>query len=608
MRRTDARWLAIAALLGTLSPIAGCPSTPTATAPTTTTQAASASASASGSAAHAIEPFAIAAENAEAAAAAEGALRAGGDAVDATVAAALVLGVATPTACGIGGGGFAVVWRAKEQTAYVIDFRETAPAKIDSAAFAMKKKPPELRGASMGIPGETLGLHTLVARWGRRTWKEDVEPAIEVARRGPAMTAHTARALAYFGKDLPTLVPEFASEWIPGGVVRAVGERSARTHLAETLTLIADQGPRVLYEGAIASEIVAAATKAGATLTLDDLKHYTTVDRAPLHVHWKGPNASAHGREIFTMPPPSAGGVMLAELLVADDLLRARDGHGLDRDAWESGAYVHRVDELMRGAIDDRARFIGDPEMFPVDSNKLTGAAWLGARIAKLDDHTTHKPIDLRVEEHGTSHVSVLDGDGNAVSLTTTVNLPFGAMVEVPGRGIMLNDQLDDFSDATPPSGDPGLARPDGMVTNAPRPGARPTSSMTPTIVVEDGKVVAVIGGSGGMRIATSVTWVTLATLLFGIDPATAIAAPRIHPSGADLYVEAGTPAELRKDLTSRGETIKEGPVFNAVTMIGVDRSGATPVLRAAGDARKGGVGIVSTASSASAAASASAR
>ncbi|MFI5296966.1 MAG: gamma-glutamyltransferase [Polyangiales bacterium] len=591
LRVRDARRLAIAPIaLAILSPIAGCPSTPPASTPVTAVAPASASAAES----HALVPFAVATENPEATAAAESVLRAGGDAVDAAVAAALVLGVATPTACGLGGGGFAVVWRAKEQTAYVIDFRETAPAKLDRGAFELKKRPPERRAASMGVPGEVLGLHTLVARWGRRAWKEDVEPAIGVARRGPAMTAHTLRALTLFGKDLPELVPEFASEWMPAGHARAVGERSPRPHLAETLTTIAEQGPRVLYEGAIASELVAAATKAGGTLTLDDLKRYSTVDRAPLHVHWKG---TGHGREIFTMPPPSAGGLMLAELFVADDLLRARDGRGLDRDAWGSGAFVHRVDELMRGAIDDRARFVGDPEMFPVDLGKLTSAAWLSPRLGRLDDHASHKPIDLRVDEHGTSHVAVLDADGDAVSLTTTINLPFGARVEVPGRGLMLNDQLDDFSDAMPPTGDATIARPDGFVTNAPRPGARPTSSMTPTIVVQDGKVIAVIGGSGGMRIATSVTWVSLATQLFGLDPAAAIEAPRIHPSGPDLYVEATTPAELRTDLSSRGETVKEGPVFNAVTMIGVDRSGPAPVLRAAGDARKGGVGVVASAS-----------
>src|SRR5262249_28923711 len=241
----------------------------------------------------------------------------------------------------------------------------------------------------------------------------------------------------------------------------------------------------------------------------------------------------------------SAGGVMLLEALLADRRLRETTGKGFDRDPLGSGAYLHRVAEVMRGALDDRAHSIGDPDFVPFDAASILDDGRMDQRLALMEQGGTHKPAELRVDEHGTTHVSILDDEGNAVALTTTVNNPFGAQFVAGETGILLNDELDDFTRPSPdiPAG-----------PTAPRPLGRPLSGMPSAIGIEDGRPSVVVGGSGGMRIATSVALVVLSRFLYGTSPGDAIGWPRINPMlDGTLLVEPDLPTSVRSELTKLG-------------------------------------------------------
>lgn len=514
--------------------------------------------------------YAVATENGEASRIALDVLRAGGDAVDAAVAGALALGVATPTACGIGGGGFAVVYRAKTKEVLVVDFRETGPAAIDAAALDRRPLPPSERGHVVGVPGEVAGLHLLVSKYGKKSWHDDVLPAVALAKNGFLMTAHVARGSKMVENELRTLAPALGVRMLAAAGPMPVGTRILRPELSTTLQAIADKGPRVFYEGAIAQSIVDAAHAVGGTLSMADLAAYQPKLRKPIRF-------TLGSREIVTMPPPSAGGLMLAETLRAHTLKK------LDAAPYGSAETTHFIAELMRGALDDRARFIGDPDATPVDVDALLADARLSQRLAKIDPWSTKPPVELRVDEHGTSHLSIVDAEGNAVALTTTVNGPYGSKIVAGDTGILLNDELDDFGKTIDAIGNK---------PNVPRPGARPTSSMTPTIVLENGLPVMVVGGSGGTRIASSVTLASVAHLVFGMSPGDAVGWPRIHPIGSKLLVEPTFSPTVVAELGKRGETVTTAEAINAVQMVAVDRKGGTVRFVAASDPRKGGVAL----------------
>jgi len=514
------------------------------------------------------QKHAVATEHEAASKIARDVLRLGGDAVDAAAAAALALGVATPTACGVGGGGFAVVFRQKTKEVYVLDFRETAPAGLDVTALDARPLPPDKRGHLVGVPGEIAGLAKLVQKFGKRSFREDVLPAAELAEQGFMLSAHVARAAGYFEKPLRALVPTLGARLLGGGGPLPVGTKVVREDLARTLHTIAQQGPKAFYDGPLSEAMVDAAKAVGGTLTRKDLADYAPKERKPLTLQMGA-------RTLYTMPAPSSGGLMLAQAMVARAHLGAMK--------IDSGVYLHTVAELMRGSLDDRARFVGDPEATPYDLAPLYAEARMKARLAKISPDKTHPPVELRIDEHGTSHLSIVDAEGNAVALTTTVNGPFGAKIVAGDTGILLNDQLDDFGKTA----DAIEKKP-----NVPRAGARPTSSMTPTVVIEDGKVIAVAGGSGGPRIATSVTLVMLARLVFGAAPGDAVGWPRIHATGSKLLLEPSFGTELGDDLTKRGETVEVTDALNAVQLIVVEPRPTGRWLGAAADPRKGGLSL----------------
>lgn len=465
----------------------------------------------------------------------------GGDAADAAVAAALVAGVVSPTSSGLGGGGFALILVPGETVPHVIDFRETAPSALDPKALEQKPLPFEQRGLMIGVPGEARGLFEIVNRFGKRPFRELTRAAERHARTGYAVSPHMNRILS--SRMAPDLKrdPGLARLFFPGGNAALVGKKIKNAALARTLTRLGAEGPNAIYDGAIGAEIVAGARAAASPITADDLRGYAARERTPLKVSWAG-------YDIFTMPPPSAGGLLVAQTLgmIPVETVRRMTPHG--------PAYQHLLAEAFRAAFIDRFRHAGDPDLVSVDTQALLAPQRLSRMRSRLALDRTHALPLLAQEEHGTHHLLVADRTGMVVSLTTTVNRPFGAKIALPDSGIVLNDELNDFTLAEDAATLGVKASP-----NAPRPNARPVSSMTPTIVLQAGRPVLALGGSGGMTISPNVTQLLVARLAFGQTPAELTRAARFHipfrPPNT-LLVDPSTPAEHREELAYRGERV----------------------------------------------------
>lgn len=325
---------------------------------------------------------AAATENTLATRAAISVMQAGGNAVDAAIAAVLVGGVASPTSSGIGGGGFAMVWLAGKKRATVIDFREVAPAAVDVSAFEHRPFSDAERGKYVGVPGEVAGLWMLHERFGKAPWKDLVAPAIRHATQGFPVGRFLGGSLIANKKRL-VIDPGIASVFYPGGKPAAVGQLVRRPALGATLQRIAAEGPKALYQGSIAAELAQTAKSAGGALTTRDLAAYKPVERTPIHVEWEG-------YDVYTMPPPSAGGLMLAETL------RLFSKAELVRLGRQSGAYQHVLAEAMRGAISDRMRFLGDPAKQPADVGALISPrGWRSARRASPSIAPTRCPASI---------------------------------------------------------------------------------------------------------------------------------------------------------------------------------------------------------------------
>jgi gamma-glutamyltranspeptidase/glutathione hydrolase len=533
--------------------------------------------------------LAAATDHAEATRAAVEVMTAGGNAIDGAIAAALTLGVVNPSASGIGGGGFAMVYTAKDQKVTVLDFRETAPARYSSELLFPPPKPGEKpksrwawtgpKGWVVGVPGEPAGLEELSRRFAKKSLATDAAHAIALAQNGFVVGKHTAEQVAAFKERLAT-VPSMASSFLPGGQPVPFATRVKRPELAATLSRYATQGKAWIYGGPTAQKIVDAVKAAGGTMTLDDLASYKVKERAPL-------SRTIDGRTVYTMPAPSAGGLMLLETL---GMYGASSSSALVPMGFGSSAYLHTIAEAMRGAFADRARIASDPDIEPgVDAayQSALDPAQLAARKAKIDPQKTHAPAEFKTRESGTSHLVTVDAEGNVVSLTTTVNGPFGASITAGDTGILLNNELDDFTAAD----DVKVFGVKDGGPNRPRPRARPVSSMTPTIVIENGAPILALGGSGGTRIATGVTQAALARLVFDLDPSACVSHPRVHTQGADLMVDREIPQDVRYGLGARGETVKDEPFAgSAIQMIAWSRPAGQPVrILAASDPRKVG-------------------
>jgi gamma-glutamyltranspeptidase/glutathione hydrolase len=507
----------------------------------------------------------------------------GGDAVDAAVAAATTLGVVAPAGSGLGGGGFALVWRAKEKRVTTYDFRETAPRAFDAAAFeartvAAEARKAETRGMLVGVPGEVAGLTALHAKFGKLPLADDVAFASRTAREGFPVGRYLAEVLKGDGLKIashPTIGPLF----FEAGALRPRTATVKREALARTLARIGDEGAKAFYEGPIAARMVELARNFGSQLTLADLASRTSQERSALE-------RTFGKRAVYTMGSPSAGGVMLLEALTV---------HGADatsalaaQGAGSSG-YLHAIAETMRAALADRVAAVGDAAVDPQASTRveeLLDRTRLETRRAARDPQRAHAATDFVARERGTSHLIVIDDAGNIVSLTTTVNGPFGARLETED-GILLNDELDDFTTRA----EARLFLGDRPSPNAPRPLARPVSSMMPTLVVDDGEPRLVLGGSGGRRIATACTQVALRALLFGDDAAEAVSAPRVHVgAGVELLLEKDVAADVESALRARGNDVKRDTMKAAVQAMSFARDGELRSIHAAADPRKCGL------------------
>jgi gamma-glutamyltranspeptidase/glutathione hydrolase len=513
---------------------------------------------------------AVASDHPLASAAGAAVLKAGGNAIDAACATALALGVLHPEASGIGGGGFALVYVAKEKKVHALDFRERAPAAITPQKFWKDGKAvPSLSkegGLAVAVPGEVAGLGELVKRWGKKPFSTCVDPAQKLAAKGAPASWRLALDLETLTKETPAADPVFAKMFV-GPKMPKEKDVYKRPELAATLAKLRAGGPGVFYKGPIAGEIVKAVTAAGGVMTAEDLASYAPIERTPLET-------THRGLRVVTMPPPSSGGVALIETL---GILDARwpTPADLPKDGVESPAYLHTLAEAFKHAFADRARFLGDPDFVTVDVPKLTSAAYaatLAKRITPAgvlpnDAYGSLLPPKAPPKDGGTTHLTVIDAAGNAVSLTTTINLSFGAHLIAGSTGIVLNNEMDDFVIQVGVPNAFGLI---GNEQNAVAPKKRPLSSMTPTLVMDGDKVVVAVGGAGGPTIITATTEVLLDVVDWKMNAQAAVAAPRIHAQWFPdaVGVEPAVPPATSTALGHTGQKIKPVPMIGKVNVL----------------------------------------
>jgi gamma-glutamyltranspeptidase / glutathione hydrolase len=481
----------------------------------------------------------------------------GGNAVDAAVATGFALAVTYPAAGNIGGGGFMVV-RLPDGTATTFDFRETAPAAARPDMFLDAEGRIDvgrIRAGylAVGVPGTVRGFALAHGRFGRLPWRDLVTPAIRLARDGFEVSAPLAAELnAELAGPMQPFPGSLAAFGKPGGGPWQAGDRLCQADLAATLELIAAAGPAGFYEGRVAGLVADAMAAHGGLVTRADLAGYRTKERPPLE-------GTAFGHEIISMGPPSSGGVALLEMLGMAEAAGLADRPRLDP------ATIHLVTEIRRRAYLDRARFLGDPDFAEVPVARLVSPEHARELVAGIDPRRATPSEDLggdllapAAESAQTTHYSVVDASGMAVATTTTLEASYGSRVVVPGTGFLLNNEMGDFNRSpgqTTPSGDIGTP------ANAIAPGKRMLSSMTPTIVCRDGRVVLVTGSPGGRTIVNTVFDVVMALIAHGADAATAVAAPRFHHQWLPdrLTVEAGAlPSETLAALEGLGHRVVE--------------------------------------------------
>jgi gamma-glutamyltranspeptidase/glutathione hydrolase len=513
---------------------------------------------------------AVASDHPLASAAGLSALKAGGNAIDAACATALALGVLHPEGSGIGGGGFALVYIAKEKKVHALDFRERAPAAITAAKFLKDGKADQKLsqegGLAVAVPGEVAGLAEMVKRWGKRGFGACVDPAQKLAAKGAPASWHLAEALASLAKEPAPADPVFAKMFL-GPTMPKEKDVFKRPELAATLAKLRAGGPAAFYKGPIAAEIVKAVDAEGGVLTAQDLATYAPVERTPLET-------THRGLRVVTMPPPSSGGVALVETLgILDALYPTEDA--LPKDGPTSPAYIHALAEAFKHAFADRARYLGDPDFVSMDVPKLTSAAYAAGLAKRVkpggvlpsDAYGSLGPHAPPPKDGGTTHLAVIDAAGNAVSLTTTINLSFGAHLVAGKTGIVLNNEMDDFVVQVGVPNAFGLI---GNEQNAVAPKKRPLSSMTPTLVLDGDKVKVVVGGAGGPTIITATTEVLLDVVDWKMDAQAAVVAPRIHDQWFPevLGVEPSIPPATVAALGRTGQKIKPVPMIGKVNVL----------------------------------------
>jgi len=529
--------------------------------------------------------FMVVAESVEATTAGRDILKSGGNAVDAAVATALALAVTHPSAGNIGGGGFAVV-RTAPGRAVALDFRETAPGGATPTMYLDKDGKPtdesRIGHRASGVPGSVAGLYELHKKLGKKPWKAVVEPAIRLARDGFTVDDYLAKGIA----RPPTLakLTRFAASaalWVPQGTGVVAGDVVKIPELAVTLERIRDQGPDGFYKGETADAIVKEMKSGGGLITAADLAGYKAIWRDPLRFTYRG-------RSIVSMPPPSSGGIVIA--MTAGML----GGIELGKLAWHGPDHLHRLAEVWRRGYSIRNEKLADPAFFKaMPLTQLMSIEYQKKLAATIGPKATvSKAVPALIESLHTTNLCVVDGNGMAVALTTTINGAFGSGVTIPGAGFVMNNEMDDF---TAKPGSPNMF---GLVqgeANKIEPGKRMLSSMSPTIVEDaQGELVLVVGAEGGSRIITAVWQVMSNVLDFGKPVALAVAEPRVHQQDFpdQLKIEAGAIDKNSDDaLRGMGHDVKWGEApgeFGGVTAIAKTKVG----LEGAADPRRRGTAL----------------
>lgn len=482
----------------------------------------------------------------------------GGNAVDAAVAVEFALAVTLPRAGNIGGGGFMVIRMANGETA-ALDFREKAPQRAHRDMYIRNGNyvsDLSRKGAlAVGVPGTVDGMIRALERYGRLPLDVVMEPAIKLAEEGFALTYSQASSLNYYRNELAAFEASQKYFTKPDSALYQEGEIFVQPDLALTLKRIARFGREGFYAGPVANAIVNEMKKYNGFITYEDLYTYESVWREPLKVSYKN-------YDLLLMPPPSSGGIVIAQVLsMIQDYPLAEMGHN-------SAEYVHLLTEAMRRSFADRAYYLGDPDYWEIPLAQLLSPAYNAERISSFNAHRADKSVELQhgeipdyQESTETTHFSIVDADGNAVAVTTTLNGSFGSYLSVDGAGFLLNNEMDDFS-AQP--GKPNMFGLLGGEANAIEPGKRMLSSMAPTIVTKDGNVDMVLGAAGGPHIITATLHNFLNEAEFSLGIQSTSLARFHHQWFPDvLQIEAnGLSPDTRRLLEEKGHTILELPTI----------------------------------------------
>lgn len=521
-------------------------------------------------------------------------IRRGGNAVDAAVATYFALAVVNPEAGNIGGGGFLIVRMADGRTA-ALDFREKAPLGATRDMYLARDGQGTDRSLvghlASGVPGSVAGMWSVHQRFGSLPWPELVQPAVNLAE-GLIVHQRLAASLREYESQLQKF-PATKTTFLVDGHAPRVGERFVQGDLAQTLRRIASDGSGGFYRGHTADLIEAEMRRGGGIITREDLARYEPVWREPITFQYRD-------QTVLSMPPPSSGGATIAEIL------NILEGYDLQRFGYLSTDHIHVWTEAVKRAYADRNAYLADPDFVPQPTAKMISDVYAGQRRAdiRMDRDTPSADVRpglgpapaspsaaLRREGDNTTHYSVVDAAGNAVSVTTTLNSLYGSLVTVEGAGFLLNNEMDDFATR------PGAPNQFGLVqgeANAIQPGKRMLSSMTPIILLgRDGKVRLVTGTPGGATIITTLAQIISNVADFGMDVASATGAPRLHHQHLPdvlSFEHAGLPIAVQQALRSRGHMLQERAGYQGDTQSIQVLSNGT--LAAVADPRRGGAAV----------------
>lgn len=483
-------------------------------------------------------------------------LKAGGNAVDAAVGIGFALAVALPNAGNLGGGGFMMVHDAKTGKSVALDFREVAPLKATRNMY-LDDKGNVINGKSLythyavGVPGTVAGMEHALKKWGTMPLDKVIAPSIALAEKGFPVSETLAKILRQEQKNMGKWPATTEIFWKDGAPLKR-GDLLVQKDLAQSMRLIAQQGAKAFYEGAIAQKIAAEMAPHAGAVTLQDLREYKVAEREPVRGTYRG-------HEVVTMPPPSSGGTHLVQIL------NMLEQWPLAQWGQNSAQTLHHMAESSKLAYADRSEYLGDPDFVKIPLKGLTSKRYAESLAKTIDPNRARPAKEIKpgqpqpYESDQTTHYSVVDKAGNAVAVTYTLNTNFGSGIVAKGTGILLNNEMDDFS------AKPGVANAYGLVggdANAVAAKKRPLSSMTPTLVLKDGKPTLVTGSPGGARIITTVLQTVVNTIDFGNNPAEAAAAPRVHHQWTpdELRVEKGLSPDTLALLKQRGHNIAVKP------------------------------------------------